>query len=164
MFNEVVICLHRGSPLNPKFTVSSGSVYNFLVSLIKMPFTLPVLENGMSDIMMYFSTVGCSFSAVMLPLFVYVADSETYVCGSAVLRAKCKLYLSGQLAGTSTLAEGGCVLPDSAVFVQPLFEGAEGFPAVALQFAPGRSEKQHQHAIYREATENTIHSAVCLKC
>lgn len=30
LFNEVVICLHRGSPSNVKFTVSSGSVYNLL--------------------------------------------------------------------------------------------------------------------------------------
>lgn len=62
----------------------------------------------------------------------FVADIETYACGSAVLKAKCKLYPSGQLAGKSMQSKGGCVLPDSGVFVQPFFKGAEDFPAVAL--------------------------------
>lgn len=131
---------------------------NFLVSLIKKTSTPPILENGMFDIITYFS-VDCSFSSVMLPPlgFVYVrpvADIETYAYGSTVLRAKCKLYPSGQLAGKSIQAKGGCVLLDSGVFVQPFFKGAEDFPA------PGPSEKQHQHSSYRMRTKNMIHSAV----
>ncbi len=59
----------------------------------------------------------------MLPTsgLVYVADIETYACGSAALRAKCKLYLRGKLAGMSMQAKGGYVLSDLDVFVQPFF-------------------------------------------
>lgn len=169
LFNEVVICLHRGSPLNPKFTVSSGSVYKLLSVSNKNASRSPhawewyVRYNDVFQLRQLLALL-CDATTSGFVYVQSVADIETYACGFTAPRAKCKLYLSGQLAGTSTLAKEGCVLPHSGVFVQPFFKGAEDFPAVALQFAPGPSEKQHQHLSNREGTENTIHSAVCLKC
>lgn len=58
-------------------------------------------------------------------------------------------------------AKGGCVLPDSGVFVQPFFKVAEG--ALQAQFAPGPSEKQQHLSSYREGTENMICSVVLIK-
>lgn len=50
---------------------------NFVVLLIKKPFIVlpPTLENGMPNIMMYFSGVNCSFSSAMPPpLGLYMFD------------------------------------------------------------------------------------------
>lgn len=66
LFNEVVICLHRGSPSNVKFTVSSGSVYNLLCISNKNSFN-SMFRNRVSNDVMCFSSIDFSLSSVMVP-------------------------------------------------------------------------------------------------
>lgn len=171
LFNEVVICLHRGSPSNLKFTVSSGSVYKLLsVSNKRLAVTSPpYLKNGMSDIMMYSSGVDCSLSSVMPPplglyMFNPLLTLKPMLVAPLCWGPNANCILVGSWQGSPRRPKEVVFCLTSGVFVQPFFKGAEDFPAVALQFASGPSEKQHQHSSYREGTENTIHSAVCLKC
>lgn len=149
LFNEVVICLHRGSPLNPKFTVSSGSIYKLLSAPNKNGLTPPTLENGISDVMMYFSGVRCSFSSVMLPpLGLYMFDPLLTLKPMlvALLRwgpnANC--ILVGSWRGRPRRPKEAAFCRTRVCFCSHFLKGAEDFPAAALQFAPGPSEKQHQ--------------------
>lgn len=167
LFNEVVICLHRGSPLNPKFTVSSDSVYKLLSVSNK---------NGFYSCLRTACLISWCISAgstVLSPPCGY--HLWVCICLTRCWHRNLCLWLycaEGQMQIVSQRAAGRKVHAGQrrlcsawlGVFVQPFSKGAEDCPAVPLQFAPGPSEKQHQHLSYREGTENTIHSAVCLKC
>lgn len=77
LFIEVVFCLQRRSPLVPKFNVSSCSVHKLRSIAHKKAFysTPPTLQNGMPNIMMYFSGVNCFLSSAMSPpLGLYMFD------------------------------------------------------------------------------------------
>lgn len=92
LFNEVVICLQRGSPLNPKFTVSSCSVYKLFSASNKNGFfsysphawEWYVRYNDVFQRCRLFLLL-CDATSTGFVYVRPVANTETYACGSTVL-------------------------------------------------------------------------------
>lgn len=174
LFNEVVICLHRGSPPNLKFTVSSGSVYKLLSVTNKNGayYPHPTPHTHTWEWYVRYNDV-CGrrllFSSVMLPplgLYMFSPMLTLKPMFVALLcwgpNANCILVGSWQ---------GSPHSPKEVVFCLTLACLCSHFLRVLRTFQlwhctlpQDRQKNNINIRVTERGTENTIHSAVCLKC
>lgn len=153
LFNEVVICLHRGWTSILKFTMSSGFVYSLLsVSNEKKS----MVESATSHLMMHWHRPSLLLRDATTSGFVYVHPPGvgTYTRG-------------GRQAGKCTQARGGFALPGSRVCLcSRFFKGTEDFPG----FGPSSLHQDHQKnhinicVVERERERERLKTPSSLQC